>query len=129
MWKLRQAIASFMYGRYGIDSIYWVLMGSWVVLSFINIFLNLRIIYFIGLAIITIALFRAFSKNIYARRREEEGFKKIFSLTKARIKDIKNKRYRKCKNCSAVVRLPIKRGKHYVKCPCCSMQFKVMIII
>ena len=78
--------------------------------------------------------FRCFSKNIYARRRENEFFKNIFKkiknffvLQKNRIRDIKGYRYRKCPHCKAMLRLPKRRGRHTVICPRCKKRFEVKI--
>ena len=136
MWRLRQAVSAFMYGRYGIDRLYWVLMGIWLILSVINVFVGSFAIALIELAVMAVAFWRALSRNIYRRRRENEwltrcinSIKPAFSLTGQRIRDIGKKRYRRCKNCKSVLRLPINRGSHTVRCPRCSGEFKVTILI
>lgn len=136
MWKIKQAIASFMYGRYGVDKLYWALIISWLVLTVINRFVGSILLYFAGLALILFAFFRFFSRNIYKRQAENRGFIKFFASVKdwfkllsSRFRDIGKKRYRKCKNCHAVLRLPIKRGTNNVRCPKCGSNIKVTIII
>lgn len=136
MWKIRQAIASFMYGRYGIDRLYWVLLGIWFVLSVGNMFVGSFIIALLEMAVMVLAIWRTMSRNIYQRRRENEQLTKCinsvngaFSLTGQRIRDIGRKRYRKCKTCKAVLRLPINRGSHTVRCPRCAREFKVRILV
>ena len=136
MWRIKQALASFMYGRYGTDKLYWALFASWLVLTVINGFIGSYLLYLLGLGIIAFALFRAFSRNIYKRQAENARYLKIkpslasgFKLFGPRIRDIGSKRYRRCKICRAVLRLPIKRGTNTVRCPGCGRNFKVTIII
>ena len=76
MWKIRQAIASFMYGRYGIDRLYWVLLGIWFVLSVGNMFVGSFIIALLEMAVMVLAIWRTMSRNIYQRRRENEQLTK-----------------------------------------------------
>ena len=136
MWRLRQALASFMYGRYGVDKLYWFLFGIWAFLTVINAFIGSTLLYIAGLLVLGYQFFRVFSKNIYSRSRENQAFlrffekaKSIFALQTSRIRDIGKKRYRRCRNCKAVLRLPIKRGKKTVKCPKCNRTFDVFILI
>lgn len=136
MWRIKQAIATFMYGRYGPDKLYWALVISWAVINFANRFIGSLLLYILALGLLGFAFFRLFSKNIAKRRSENLGFLKFwgsvagwFKLLGQRIRDIGSKRYRRCKNCRAVLRLPIKRGTHNVRCPGCKRDFKVTIII
>ena len=136
MWRIRQALASFMYGRYGVDKLYWFLFVIWALLSIVNTFIGSALLYFAGLFVLAYQFFRVFSKNISKRSRENQRFLRFFESTKSflllqvsRIRDIGKKRYRRCKNCKAVLRLPIKRGKKSVKCPKCNRTFEVFILI
>lgn len=136
MWRLRQALYSFMYGRYGVDKLYWALMAVWLLLSVINIFAGSIYIYILELMVSGFAFFRVLSRNIYRRSAENSKFLKICSAIKQRIglfvkriKEIGKKRYRRCRHCKAVLRLPIKRGRNSVRCPRCGRDFKVTIII
>ncbi|MBQ2746690.1 MAG: hypothetical protein IJF35_03130 [Clostridia bacterium] len=135
-----ERLRMFLYGRNGIDALGKFSFAVYLIVAFINIFVrnvNVKaIIFTIQWLILLIVIFRIFSKNIPARRRENESFEKMvykykpaFSLLGERVKNIKTKRYRTCPNCKAVSRLPIKRGKHFVKCPKCNIPFKVYIII
>ena len=136
MWRLRQALYSFMYGRYGVDKLYWALMAVWLLLSVVNIFVGSIYIYILELMVSGFAFFRVLSRNIYRRSAENATFLKIFSvitqgtgLLSKRIREIGKKRYRRCRHCKAMLRLPIKRGRHSVRCPRCGRDFKVTIII
>lgn len=127
-----------MYGRYGIDSLYYVLLVTYVVLIVLNSLItndiaNIVIGILAWLAII-ILIFRLMSRNHIKRRKELELYRKVtrpvvtfFTLNFKRIKDIRSKRYRVCPNCKAVMRLPIKKGTHGVVCPKCNNKFTVKI--
>lgn len=132
--RFRDKLARFFYGRYGVDSLYYALFITyfviWTVLLFIR-YIPVRLaLYGIQSLVLFFLIFRVFSKNIYARRRENEAFLKIwrpvkgfFVLTKNRIRDHKNFRYRKCTHCKAVLRLPKRKGAHPVICPRCKQRF------
>lgn len=86
------------------------------------------------LSVLIFMLYRIFSRNVYARSRENEKFLKIWNPIKAngiltirRIKEIKTHRFRKCPHCSTMLRLPRKTGEHTVECPRCHHDFEVRI--
>lgn len=136
MGNFKNKLASFMYGRYGMDDLSNFLFGAYLVLLIANLFIRTNIISILIYAIIFIMFFRTFSKNIYKRRMENEKFLKMWkpvkskgSMTIRRIKEIKTKRYRKCPHCKSVLRLPKKTGKHKVDCPGCHKEFEVRILL
>lgn len=125
-------VYKFMHGRYGIDEVYKVGLVVCVLLSFINIFANNRIVSLIETLLIIIIVYRAMSRDIYKRRRENMvylNFKKKFfkriDKIKVRWRDRNTHIYRKCPKCKTVLRLPLVRGKHVCKCPKCSHKFTV----
>lgn len=140
MYRFFDRLRMFFYGRNGVDTLGKFLLAVYLIVAIVNAFMqnlsarySLIIVQWIILAII---LFRMLSRNIAARQRENQAFERIFlkfkpafSLLRNRIKHIRTKRYRTCPNCKVVSRLPIKRGKHFVKCPKCNIPFKVYIII
>lgn len=122
----------FMYGRYGIDELYKLGLVVCIVLSFINIFLDNRIISVIETLLIVIIVYRSMSRNIVKRRYENKkylGFKKKiknkFSLIKRKWYDRNTHIYKKCPKCKTVLRLPLKKGIHTCKCPTCHNKFEV----
>ncbi len=140
---IRRKIAQFMYGRYGyagLDNMNKFVIAVSLILGFVNLFtVNYRtahlIIAVVEWGLFAFFIFRTVSRNIAARRKENASFVKFFSgvkrffkLQKDRIKDIKKCRYRKCPSCKAVLRLPVKRGSHTVKCPKCGERFNVRCI-
>lgn len=136
MWNFRNKLSQFMYGRYGIDQLYYASIAVFILLVVVNSFLKLPIIYALQWLVLTIIIFRAYSRNIYKRSRENAKFLEIWrpiyaklSLTVRRIREIKTHRFRKCPNCKKELRLPLKRGKHTVVCPCCHSEFKTRILL
>lgn len=124
-----------MYGRYGIDNLYHALIAMYFILFVLSMVVDSWIPSVLMWVSLAFALFRLFSKNHIARARENRVFLKIINPIKAffstnfvRLRDIRKKRYRTCKNCKAVLRLPIKKGTHNVKCPKCGKEFKVKIL-
>ncbi len=133
--KLADQFNRFMYGRYGADQLYYALLVVFLVLSVVaNLFFRPLIL--LADILFFWALFRYFSKNIYKRREENrkwlaiwQRIKNFFTYQRDRIRDRKTCRYRKCTHCKAITRLPIKKGKHSVKCPRCGKSFSVHIRI
>lgn len=134
--RFRDKLARFMWGRYGIDGLYYGLLVTyfvlWIVQGFIKIDFLKAIISLAGLAALVFLIFRVFSRNIAARRKENEKFMRIwtriknfFVLQKNKIRDIKSFTYKKCPACKATLRLPRKKGKHNVVCPKCKNRFEV----
>ncbi len=133
--KLLDRFNRFMYGRYGADTLFYVLILLYVICSVLaRIFTPLFLL--LGYAAFFFAVYRYFSTNIYKRREENRKFREIwqriknyFAYIRDRFRDRKVCRYRKCKYCHAALRLPIKKGKHSVKCPRCGKSFDVHIWI
>lgn len=78
MQKFMEKLARFFYGRYGMDSLYTALMVLTFVLIFANAILGWWWLNLLTLAIIGWMLFRSCSRNIPARRRENEVWLKIW---------------------------------------------------
>lgn len=123
-----------MYGRYGIDEMYYGLFALWTILLVVNMFVSSAIISLLGILTVMYMLYRSFSRNHAKRRAENAKFLKLwrpvknwFLLQRDRFRDRKNFRYRKCSHCKAIVRLPNKKGKHTVVCPKCRERFDVKI--
>lgn len=132
--KIKDGLIRFMYGRYGVDSLYKFLIGLWFVLWFVNLFVGSYILSVLMLALFVYTFFRVLSKNHTKRRIENDKYCKIkydivewFKYQRDRIKDIKVKRYRRCPGCKVALRLPIKKGTLIVVCPRCRKEFKVKI--
>ena len=133
MGKFTNKLARFFYGRYGNDTLNKVLTGIYFVwlitFSILNIFIRTLAFTLVGwgltLMLFSWILFRTMSRNIYARRRENDKFCGFFRLKRNKFRDRKTHVYRKCKKCKAVLRLPKAKGKHFVNCPKCHNRFQV----
>jgi len=135
MSGIKQKLMRFMYGRYGMDKLYYFLIVFSLVLSLIGSFSRIPYFSFVSYALIFYAFYRFFSKQIHKRRAENAKFLKVwnkvksfFVLWKHRFRDIRSKRYRSCPNCKHVIRFPLKRGKHQAACPRCKKDFSVRIV-
>ena len=124
--KLTTKFQQFMVGRYGNDEFTFFLSMAGLVLSFFGNFRYLRFLYFIGLFMIIYSLFRSFSKNYEARRKELNWYLRWSLKPKAEIKLLGNKirdrkthKYFKCSSCKTVLRVPKGRGKIEITCPKC----------
>lgn len=134
MGKFRMKLAQFMYGRYGVDRLYHVLMWTAIILMLVNLFVGSLILSIVELVVLFWAIFRFFSRNIYRRQRENQALLRVmgkiggfFKLWKARFRDRKTHVFRKCPTCHNRLRLPRVKGSHTVNCPCCHNRFDVKI--
>ena len=82
--------------------------------------------------LIVIIFYRYISKNIKLRKQENDKYLeiknkiiKLFDYNKKKYKDRNTHMYKKCPKCKQKIRLPLKKGKHTVKCPNCGNKFDV----
>ena len=127
---IRNWLRNFMIGRYGPDQLNMALLIVAVIIGIVGSLINFPIVSLLGDAILIYALFRLFSKNIYARRRENDRFLRFWSPIKTKIKNkavqIKSMRYYKffvCPGCKKTLRVPRKKGKIQITCPKCGERF------
>ena len=138
----------FMKDRYGVDELTCVLGGAGMLLALIGTIANLDPLTWIALAIVLLALARAFSKNITVRCNENNAFRsfservpvlgnlvaRLGSVTPAgrsieyerakrtaqkMWKERKTSRFLKCPNCGQILSVPKGKGKLRVTCPRC----------
>lgn len=134
--KLKWKFTRFMYGRYGVDQLYKASVLLFIVLQVLQVFVQNFFLNVLIFALIFWTFYRVFSKNIYARQKENQIFLKFTRAIKSkgklfvrRLKDIDSYRYRKCSACNTTLRLPKKRGKHKARCPKCGHLLEVKIWI
>ena len=133
MGKFKQSLYRFFYGRYGSDTLNKTLLGAYIVIlilhTVVSLFVEsalLSLLYFVlSISLIVWIFSRMFSRNIVARRRENEKFCAFFRLRRNKLRDRKTHIYKKCPSCRAVLRLPKAKGKHAVVCPRCKHRFFV----
>jgi len=134
MNNFKQKLIQFMIGRYGMDEMYFGLVAVWFFLTVINSFVQSTLLSLLGTAVLIFGLYRFMSRNHAKRRAENEKFLKLWrpvknwlTFQRDRFRDRKTARYRKCKHCKAIIRLPNQKGKHTVRCPKCGERFDVRI--
>lgn len=76
--RFTERLARFFAGRYGIDSLYTALTVVSLTLMIVNLFVGSAIITVIVFALLIWSMFRSFSRNIPARRRENAVFVKFW---------------------------------------------------
>jgi len=125
-----------MYGRNGVDQLNKALLVLYIIICFVRAFFvavlesalltTISDVFVNALAILI--LFRLFSKNLYKRRAENQrwvnwwyGVKNRQNGAKARHAD-KDHKYFTCKNCKAICRVPVGKGKIIITCPKCGGQ-------
>ena len=130
--KFGDRYIKFMKDRYGIDELYKFLLLICFVLIVINTFISTNIIRLFEVLLIVIIFYRYMSKNIKLRKKENDKYLeikdkiiKLFDYNKKKYKDRNTHMYKKCPKCKQKIRLPLKKGKHTVKCPNCGNKFDV----
>ncbi len=122
----------FFYGRYGTDELYKFLLILCLIILIINLFINNLVLRIIEYVIFAFTIYRCLSKD--KRRRSIENRRyldlknkivKYYLFQKRKYKDRNTHMYKKCPKCHQRVRLPLKKGKHTVKCPSCGNKFDV----
>ena len=124
--KLIYTINNFMYRRYKGDEFNRFLSIVYLIFLILSAFPYLRFFLVLNTAILSYILYRAFSKNFYARRQELNRYLKIKNrikseliLKKQKYQNRKTHLYFKCSNCKANLRVPKGVGKIEVTCPKC----------
>ena len=129
----RERVYRFMLGRNGTDTLCTTLTVAAFILLLIELISGWAWLSIPSLALLLYSNFRAFSRNVAKRRRENAAFcgffrriRGFFKLQKNKWKDRKTHIYRKCPSCKSVLRLPRAKGKHTVNCPRCHNRFEVV---
>jgi DNA-directed RNA polymerase subunit RPC12/RpoP len=130
--KFKQWLYKTFSGRYGLDRLYFVLFGVSMFFIILDLFVGSWIFMILSALTMGYMLYRTMSRNIAARRRENDWFfgkvRKVtswFKLQKNRFKDRKTHVYKKCPKCKAVLRLPKRKGTNTAACPRCKHKFEV----
>ena len=129
--RFGESFRRFMYGRYGFDELNIALLIVAVAVNLTNSiltvslpfsFVHTRIVspflHLLVVGLLGFSLFRAFSRNIYARQKENRWFRRQWQ----RLRDRKN-RYYSCPKCRQTVRVPRGKGKISIRCPKCGEKF------
>jgi hypothetical protein len=132
MGKFKDSMYNYIQRIYGIDELYKFIFKIFIVIGILNLFVRSAFLYYVGLILAILGIFRMFSKNCEKRQAENRKFIEIktkffqkIKLVKHKWQDRKTHIYRKCPNCKVELRLPKKKGKHKVNCPQCKKIFDV----
>ena len=132
-------IARFMSGRYGSDSFSLFLLITALIISFVAQFSGWYWLIFISYALEFYFLFRLFSRNIPARRKELYAFQRVwfpiknfftrtcggwFKYQHEKFKYRSAYKYFSCPKCGQHLRAPRGRGNILVTCQKCKHEFK-----
>ena len=127
---IRNFLRRFMIGRYGPDQLSTALLVVFVVVSLIVSIFRIPFGSILSYVLLIFALIRMLSRNINARRRENDRFLRFWAPMKAktkkffkRLKDIKTHKYFNCPACKNTLRVPRGRGKLNITCPRCGERF------
>lgn len=117
--KIRDKFRGFMVGRYGTDKLGTFLLILGLVLCLVSSFTRLYFVGYLAYIPLILAIVRMYSRNIYARKRENQKFLQIFT----RLRD-RQYRYYTCPRCRQTVRVPRGKGKISIRCPACGERFE-----
>ena len=150
MRRFKEKLYRFMYGRYGFDDLHKFLLFTVCFLMVAELMVSRLLpectavliagafLSMLILALYVWILFRAMSRSILKRRKENEIYlkasrfvKRCLTLNtsrKTRSRNLDDAMYifRDCPKCTATLRLPRNPGKHSVKCPKCAHSFYVV---
>ena len=129
-YSITSALARFMYGRNGRDQLNDALVTAYLVVWLVSIFLRqipvvAAVIGILSILLAVLLLFRTFSQNLEKRREENAKFLAWWYPFKNRIANARQRRLDKdhkyfvCKDCKAVCRVPVGKGKIEITCPKC----------
>jgi len=122
----------FLYGRYGQDKLNRFISYVAIALCVLSFIVRSSYLSVTVLILFVISLFRSFSKNFAARRRENAMYEKaakpvkhVFKYWTVRFKSQKTHRVYTCAKCHSILRVPktAGSGKLEIKCPKCGDSF------
>ena len=128
--NIRNALIRFMYGRNGMDHLNRALFGVFLAVYLGGAILGRNeilgtVFYLLQVAVSVTLLYRTFSRDLGKRRAENQKFvnwwwsiKNKSDGAKQRHAD-KDHKYFTCKNCGAICRVPVGKGKIVITCPKC----------
>ena len=134
MWNRLRA---FMAGRNGVDRL---VMAQLIAACALNLIAQIIVrrsgerlaVLLSGAAAVLLVwgLYRAFSRNLAARQRENAAFLRLFSRVKSGASDVKYRaehsreyKFFTCPGCRNKLRVPRGKGKIQITCPKCGQRF------
>ena len=122
--RLENAFRRMMTGRNGCDRLTFATLAASLVLSFFPY------TGYLGAAGLGYAVFRMMSRNIVRRQAENRlfldktaGLRRRTGQWAVRMKNRKEYKYHRCKNCRTLIRLRRGQGERHLKCPRCGHEY------
>lgn len=119
MDKFKLKMQNFMNGRNGPDKLGKDIGIFSIIIYVIALFIGNQILYTLSLIGMMYSLFRIFSKNLSARRSENQSYNQYIRKYHSRLEMHKDYRIFKCKGCGKKIRVPRGKGKVEITCPMC----------
>lgn len=127
---IRNWLRNFMIGRYGPDHLNVALLILSIIIGIVSSLVKFLPLSILGDIVLIYAFFRMFSRNITARRRENDKFVRVWWPIKNKIKSkwvqlksLRSYKFFKCPECKQTLRVPRKKGKIQITCPKCGERF------
>ena len=127
---IRNFLGRLMIGRYGPDQLSTALIVVSIVVSLVLNIIGLPFGSIVSYVFLILALVRILSRNITARRRENDRFLRFWAPLKARVKKffkklkgMKTHKFFNCPGCKNTLRVPRGHGKLNITCPRCGERF------
>ena len=127
---MKQWFRRFMYGRYGVDQFSLFLLGVYIFLTVLNLFLRFPYMIYLYGIVLLICYFRIFFFFFSKRRAENDRFLSVYRPIrrwlkdkKERIRDFRTHRYFTCPNCNQRLRVPKGKGEITITCIKCRHRF------
>ena len=119
-----------MYGRYGYDQLSFFLVLVSCVLWLLSAIPRLRLLYWVGIALLAWSFFRILSRRPDRRRAENARFMALagpairwVKMRRTILRD-REHRYFRCPNCGQYLRVPRGKGRITVTCRSCGVSFE-----
>lgn len=127
---MRNWFQKLLYGRYGGDQLGRALLVGSLVALVLELFTGWGFLNILALLLLVVSYIRIFSRNLVARRAENEVFLRWWNPTRQKLaglggsmRDMKTHVHCKCPTCGQKIRVPRGRGKISIHCPKCNVDF------
>ena len=127
---IRRCMVRLMAGRYGGDQLNLLLAALYIIFYLVYVFTRLIVFELLALILIAVSLYRSLSRNLEARRAENNKFLQFvrpiarrWNAFHTRAHD-REHRYFKCPNCGQQMRVPRGKGRITVHCRSCGAVFE-----
>lgn len=127
---MREKLARFMQGRYGVDNLSKALMYMGIIVVIASLFVRWNFLSLLGWVLLIIVYVRMLSKNharCYAQNQKYLQYtskvRGFFKRTRSHMEQRKTHRIFACPSCKQKIRIPKGKGKIEISCPKCNTKF------